>query len=71
MKLIKNETPITVTDKHGDFLFTGVFVGFGTISLGLNGQKQGIMVLSKVDDMGAKVTIHDLNSVEIILNPGE
>jgi hypothetical protein len=46
----------------GELLFSGVFMGFGTINLGINGTKQGVMVMSDVDDKFMSITLHAIDA---------
>lgn len=51
------------TGNIGDFLYSGTFMGFGTIGLGINGVKQGAIVLAQVDDDYAQCNVVDLRQV--------
>ena len=68
MKLIKNETNIKVheynhkTSSLGDYLYTGTFVGFGLIGLGINGSKQGILVCAECGDNIGQIRVVSLEA---------
>jgi len=65
MELIANKTRVQVYHK-GEYLFEGIFVGFGIYNLGLNGREQGILVLAQADEGIYEISVQKLNNVIIM-----
>lgn len=65
--MITGKTLVQVyeSDKQKELLYTGYFQGYGIISLGMNGQETGILVLSQTETNEFLITCERLKNVKI------